>query len=82
MYQAQTNNPSPGDWCELVMKDFKDMGLHISDNHIAGMTSDDYKMLIKEAVYEKAFKDLQNLKSGHTKVKHNIYLNMKHPQDY
>ena len=65
VFICQRNNPSPGDWCELVMQDFIEMGLHISDEQIAGMPSDDYKTLIKEAVQEKAFKDLQNLKSGH-----------------
>ena len=30
VYQAQKNNSSPGDWCELVGPDFKDMGIHIA----------------------------------------------------
>ena len=82
MYQAQKNNPSPGDWCELVGQDFKEMGIHMSDDHIAGMPSEDYKKYIKETVHEKAFQDLQKIKNSHSKVKENVYSNMKHPQTY
>ena len=54
----------------------------MSDEHIAGMPSEDYKTWIKEAVHEKAFQDLHMLKNDHSEVKENVYLNMKHPQTY
>ena len=59
-----------------------EMGLVMNDDQIAGMNVEDYQKLIKETVQEKAFKDLQSLKNSHSKVKDNIYVSMKHPQDY
>ena len=46
------------------------------------MPSEDYKKYIKETVHEKAFQDLQKIKNSHSKVKENVYSNMKHPQTY
>ena len=66
---SQKAIPLPGDWCNLVAKDFKTMGLHICDEHIAGMNEGDYKSLIRTKVWETACTDLLSLQEGHSKVK-------------
>ena len=82
IYQQQKINPSPGDWCELVSKDFDLIGEHMSESHIQGMAPTDYKKYIKSKVRYAAFQYLEALKSGHSKVRDNVYHNFEKPQDY
>ena len=46
------------------------------------MTALDFKKLIKTNVRNAAFSKLQDLKESHTKVEHNVYINMNRPQGY
>ena len=61
VYKCQKQNPSPGDWGEQLKEDFKNINMHIQDEHIAAMDSTVYKKLIKEAVRNKAYRDLEIL---------------------
>ena len=79
---CQKRNPVPGDWCKLVSEDFDKMGLNMSDELIAQIPEAEYKKLIKSKVNETAFKELENLKEGHSKVRDNVYLDFKHIQPY
>ena len=54
----------------------------MTDDHIAAMDSVSYKSMIKQAVRSKAFRDLELLKEGHSKVRENVYHGLKHPQPY
>ena len=72
----------PGDWCNLVAKDFNTMGLHISDEHIAQLDEVDYKQMIRSKVHETALKHLHQLQEGHSKVRDNIYNGLKKPTQY
>ena len=82
VYECQKRNPSPGDWCEQLKEDFTNINMHIQDEHIAAMDSTVYKKLIKEAVRNKAYRDLEILKAGHSKVRENIYSGLLGPQVY
>ena len=68
VYECQKRNPTQGDWCEKVREDFKKVGLHMTDEHVAAMDSDTYKNIIKNTLRGAAFKDLELIKVTHSKV--------------
>ena len=82
IYRCQKNSPLPGDWCQLIADDFDKMNFHMSDDLIAQMPEAEYKKLVKKAVYDTAFNQLQLLKESHSKVRENIYSDLKHMQPY
>ena len=82
IYLCQKSSPLPGDWCQLIADDFDKMNLHMSDELIAQMSEAEYKKLVKKAVYDTAVNQLQQLKESHSKVRENIYSDLKHMQPY
>jgi hypothetical protein len=82
VYQCQKRSPLPGDWCTLVSEDFQKMDLNMSDEIIARMSEGDYRDIVKSKVKETAWKELETLKEGHSKVRDNIYLEYHHIQSY
>ena len=82
MYRCQQANPDIGDWCQLKDQDFEEINLHINENHSESMNVTDFKNIVKTSVRNAAFKKLQALKESHTKVEHNQYDNLNHPQGY
>ena len=82
VYLCQKSSPLPGDWCQLVADDFMKMNIHMSDDIISQMPELEYKKLIKSAVYDTAFNELQLLKESHSKVRENSYTDLKHMQPY
>ena len=58
------------------------MNIHMSDDIISQMPELEYKKLIKSAVYDTAFNELQLLKESHSKVRENSYTDLKHMQPY
>ena len=82
IYECQKTNPTPGDWCEQVKNDFDKFSIHMNDEHIAAMDSDSYKTMIKQTVRSAAFRDLNLIKEGHSKVRDNVYIGLKYPQPY
>ena len=46
------------------------------------MDSDSYKTMIKQTVRSTAFRDLNLIKEGHSKVRDIVYLGLKYPQPY
>ena len=55
---------------------------HMSEDLIQRTTSKDYKDIVKTKVRYAAFRELNDIKAGHTKVKDNIYINLNKPQEY
>ena len=82
IYKHQKENPSPGDWCQLVVKDFDMIGEHLTDHHIEAMAPHEYKKYIKAKVRNAAFLHLEGLKAGHSKVRDNVYPDLQKPQEY
>ena len=82
VYECQKQNPSQGDWCEQIKEDFNSINMHINEEHIATMDSASYKNTNKQAVRNKAFRDLELLKEGHSKLWENVYYWLKCPQSY
>ena len=54
----------------------------MTDEQILQMTELDYKKLIKSKVLSTAYDELKQLKQGHSKVRDNIYTDLKHIQPY
>ena len=82
VYRCQQANPDIGDWCQLIDQDFEEINLHINENLIQSMNVTDFKNIVKTSVRNAAFKKLQALKESHSKVEHNQYDNLNHPQVY
>ena len=68
VYIAQKENPTEGDFAELVKKDFELLGEVIDENKIEAMDSKTYKDHIKAKIREIAFKDLTTIQATHVKV--------------
>ena len=79
---CQKANQLPGDWCQLVAKDFEKIGMHMEDKHIENMSEYEYKRLIKRQVRKAAFEELEDIRSRHSKVSQNSYDGLNKPQPY
>ena len=82
VYTCQKKRPSPGDWCTLVQGDFESIGVQINEEQIASTSTKDYKSFIKKKVRKSALLCLEQIKSGHSKVREYKYLNFNKPQQY
>ena len=82
IYRCQQANPVPGDWSQLIAKDFQDINLNISENSIESLSVSEYKKLVKTQARSTAFDELEALKDSHSKVELNKYINMNNPQGY
>ena len=82
VYEAQKVNSVKGDWFETQLNDRTEIELNMSDEEIQAMYSDDFKEHVKNKVRKLAFKELEERKNSHEKVRDNKYENLKHPQEY
>ena len=82
VYTCQKNNPSPGDWFLLVKGDFESIGVPLNEEQIASTSPQVFKKFIKEKVRKSAFMYLEEIKSGHSKVRENKYCSFIKPQQY
>ena len=73
VYKAQKENPTKGDFVELVKKDFELIEEVIDEIKIETMTQFSYKNLIKSKIRKAAFKHLTALQDTHEKVKYIKY---------
>ena len=71
VYEAQKQNPSQGDWIELVQKDMNTMG--VEENMFEKLDKLSARTEIKTKISEAAFKSLKDIQKTHIKVKHIIY---------
>ena len=82
VYTAQKENPSKGDWINIVEEDKMKYNLNISDELIGDISKYEFKKLVKHNVREKVFDELITLQKKHDKVKNIIFSDMNEPQDY
>ena len=82
VYRCQQANPDPGDWCQSIEKDLKDININITEETIENMSTLDYKKLIKTRARNAAFVELDILKESHNKVELNQYDGLICPQGY
>ena len=69
VYMEQKRNPTPGDYSELVKKDFELIEEIMDESSIIGCGADKLKTKIKKKIKMAAFKFLRNKQQTHSKVK-------------
>ena len=81
VYLAQKDDPTPGDFADLISKDFALIGEAHDDNLIKGTSRSDYKLKIKSIIKQAAFSYLTDKQQHHSKVKDIKYDKLK-TQEY
>ena len=69
IFLEQQKNPTPGDFVELVKKDFVKIGMNYNEQYIKQANKESYKKHIKHLSYKTAFEELVQLQKSHSKVK-------------
>ena len=77
IFKAQLDNPSPGDFVELLKNDFEIIEEKFEEKEILNKSKQTYKKFIKMKVRKAALKFLNDLKETHTKIKHIKYETLK-----
>ena len=73
VYESQKRKVTKGDWFETVQKDKEILEISMNDEEIEKMHSEDYKAMVKDKVRKSAFKELEQMKDSHIKVRENEY---------
>ena len=70
-FMEQLTNPTHRDWVSQVLQELEDLNIKLVIKDIELLSKEQYKTVIKEAVYKKAFSDLllrkQSRQSEHAK---------------
>ena len=69
VYNEQKRNPTPGDFSELVKKDFELIEEQMDESSIIGSSAEVFKTNIKKKIKMAAFKFLRNKQQTHSKVR-------------
>ena len=77
IYNAQKNNPSKGDWIEMVQQDFKELGIQFNDEEIMKETKVEFKLRIRNVLGDHMFKELKRAQQEHSKISSIIYKTFK-----
>ena len=67
VFQAQKDDPKKGDWWQAAQSDLE--SFNIKEDELKLNSKNVAKKYIKEKIYEKAFRDLKNSQSQHSKVR-------------
>ena len=70
---AQMEKRNPKDWTSTILKDIEELNLKLTLEEIKNMKLSTFSNILKNAIDEKALKDLNKTKSKHSKV-----LELKH----
>ena len=81
VFKAQHENPTRGDFSELVNKDMEMLGTNIDENILLNLNKAQFKTFIKKHINEASFKHLKSLQKKHTKIR-NISYNEYKSQPY
>ena len=75
--------PLKDDWINLVIKDLKSIDMSLNDEEqIKRTPRNDFKALVKKKIRESAFRELQAIKTEHSKVRGIFHENLNVPQSY
>ena len=69
VYKAQKEDPSPGDFVELIKKDLETIDINLDEESISKTNRDAFKKHSRSKVKEAALKHLKSIQDGHSKVK-------------
>ena len=73
VFEAQKNDPTTGDFIELVKKDLEMIGQDFDETFICLKTKSELKTHIKKKIREAAFQELKLVQMNHSKVKNINY---------
>ena len=76
-YSEQKQNPTKGDFIELIKEDFKMINEKQDDTAIQMIGTHQYKILVKNKIKAAAFKYLTGLQASHSKVRDIQYSNLE-----
>ena len=83
-FQTQLKNKTKKDWATTVLNDLEKLDMkELTMENIMRMKKSTFKNMVKQKIEEKAFEDLENKKSSHSKVEkleHNILRIQKYLQ--
>ena len=68
IYETQKQNPTPGDFSELVRNDITEIGLNMSDLQISQLSKQKFKSIVKNKIKDAALNYLNGVKRGHSKM--------------
>ena len=77
VYLEQKENPTKGDWIELVKADIEKTELKLTEGEIKLMTKNKYRNHIKTLVYKLALIELKKKQEKHSTIKFINYENLK-----
>ena len=68
IYETQKQNPTPGDFSELVRNDITEIGLNMSAIQISQLSKQKFKSIVKNKIKDAALNYLNGVKRGHSKM--------------
>ena len=77
IFEAQKNDPIPGDFVEIVRRDFLDISLDMTEAEISQLSKERFRKIIKPKVTNAAFEFLKKLKESHSKMQKIEYKNFE-----
>ena len=81
VFEAQKDDPTPGDYSQLVANDCEQIGLNMTHSEISIMEKEKFKNCVKTKIRIAAFKYLKEIQQSHSKVKDIEYLKYE-PSSY
>ena len=69
VYQAQKENPSHGDFINLVKSDFELVNIPFSEEKFYQMSKSEFRILIHKKITQAAFSEFTSLQAQHSKVR-------------
>ena len=73
VWDKQVQSPGKGDWCQLVMKDLKELGIDLNFSQIAAFSKQKFKQLVKISAKNSCFSYLLKEKSKLSKGSDILY---------
>ena len=67
VYDTQKVASNTGDWYDMVQKDKQQLGIHMTDTDIQGVSKEWFKNFVKEKIKTNFLKHLKSLKTKHSK---------------
>ena len=68
IYETQKQNPSAGDFSELVRNDLTEIGMNMSDRQISQLNKQKFKLIVKNKIKDAALNYLKEVKRKHSKM--------------
>ena len=82
VYNAQKLNPTKGDYYNLILEDFANIGEDLNEKEIIDISDNMFKKYIKKKIQTHAFNELRIIQQRHEKVKDIMYKGLSEPQPY